>query len=679
MKEQGKTKNLGQIAAIWISPNAPENLQLIWYSTSERVHKVYDTSANKWTALNPQIVTNSTISSLRNTALHGGLSLGKFYYLTDVGTLAVAITSTKIWYVDALNNYVVNDLAATITAYINSNNLLIDGSTGIWNNATGKLEFKFSEVTTGTSLQTDNDYIVIRRKNGTAWSWVKAKLSGFVSAVSGNSISWNKGFYFNFSAAISGIKNKSGGVLGYDQYSVEYRDLQHSIDNVSQGNQQILSQAKSYTDDKTSGAALLNTVFNRKWIIYQNPPQVPGNDSKLFDILSILISWTQLLQNSKKIIVGNGFAADGRSGNVNYSDTVRTAIEKLVYKINRLSKFDGIAMNENFDYHGNSNPIVFGDSLDAVLEKSLYQINALKNANNIKLPLNFNPGDYNAILPIANDTLTTALGKLSKKIAQLNSDIWGAEFQDKYWYTTVLVGDKIGEFDSNGKALYSATLEGALYLLGAWYMETMEKRIAQSTYNAYYTSGKGDGRAERNDILKFKTNETGVHILHESTLSFYTYQESNDCLYSYQSDKDNVLIVRDLPKSIYQRIGKTHGYNTPINLNIPITGRSGDGGILAFGTMYAILVQPPQGSSVDAYFKLMPYWTHGVIVGQMIGFEYGDDGNAHATGWENNVDDAVENLSGDFGSYMFWKDGRNQWRVEMFGITIPRFSVVIPC
>lgn len=641
MKEQGKTKNLGQIAAIWISYNAPENLQLIWYDTAERVHKVYDTSTNEWVALNPQVVTNSTISSLRNTALHGGLSLGKFYYLTDVGTLAVAITTTKIWYVDALNNYVVNDLAATITAYINSDNLLIDGSTGVWNNATGRLEFNFSEVATGTSLQTANDYIVIRRKNGSAWSWIKARLSGFVSAVSGNSISWDEGFYFNFAAAINGIKNKVGGIVGYDQYNIKCVELQHSIDNVSQGNQQILSQAKTYTDDKTSESALLDTALVRPWDIYQNPPQTPGTGSKLFDVLSILISWIQLLQNSNNIKVGSGFASNGRSGNVNYSDTVRAAIEKL-----------------------------------------LYQINALKNANNIKLPNDFDPEDYNAILPTVDDTLTTAIGKLSKKIAQLNNDIWEAEFRNDDWYALVGVGDKIGEFDSDGKALYSATLEGALYLLAAWYMETMEKRKAQSIYNAYYTSGRGDGRAEHNDILKIKTNEIGVHILHESTLSFSTYQESSDCLYSYKSDEDNVLIVRDLPKRICQRIGKMHGYHTPINLNIPITGRLGNG-TLAFGTMYAILVQPPQGSDADAYFKLMPYWTHGVHVGQMIGFQYGNDGQStYASGWENNVDDAAENKTGEFGSCMFWNyrtDGLGPWREEMFSITIPRFSVVIPC
>lgn len=347
-----KTKNLGQIAAIWISSNAPENQRLIWYDTSEQVHKVYEIATGEWVALNPQVVTNSTISSLRIVVQNSGLSVGKYFFLTDVGTIAIAITTTKIWYVDSFNNYVVNDLAATITAYVNSDNLLIDGSTGVWNNATGKLVFSFTTISSSYGIQPDNDYIVMRRRSDSNWNWMKTKLSNFISAVSGNSISWNRGFYFNFATAINNIKNKAGGIVGYEQYNTDKNDINASINNVSQGNQQILSQAKSYTDDKTSETALLNKQIGRPMTIYSNPPEVPGTGSTVATIFDILFSWVKILQNSNKIKVGSGFSVNGRSGNVNYSDTVRAAIEKLVYKINHQAIADVISLPSEFNVNG---------------------------------------------------------------------------------------------------------------------------------------------------------------------------------------------------------------------------------------------------------------------------------------------------------------------------------------
>ena len=334
---QGETLNLGQISAIWISPNAPENLQLIWYDITERVHKVFDTSSREWTALNPQVVTNSTIDTLRNIAINSGLSIGKFFFLTDVGTLAIAITTTKIWYVDSQNNYVVNDLATSIVSYINSNNLLIDGSTGVWDNETGRLKFDFTTVSSGDNLQNNNDYIVLRRYNGSVWSWIKTKISNFISTVAGNSITWNNGLYFNFSAAINAIKNYAGGIVGYDAYVENNESINLSIQNVAQTSQQILNQANSYTDQETAAAKIYGKKHADEWNVLDNPPDVPNQTATLNDILQILVSWANVLQDSNRIKVGSGFSSTGRSGNINYSDTVRTALEKLVYGLNSLS------------------------------------------------------------------------------------------------------------------------------------------------------------------------------------------------------------------------------------------------------------------------------------------------------------------------------------------------------
>lgn len=642
MREQGQTKNLGQIAAVWISPNAPENLRLIWYDTHEQIHKVYETTTGEWIALNPQVVTNSTISDLRVIAQDSGLSFGKFYYLTDVGTLAVAITTTKIWYVDALNNYVVNDLAANITAYINSDNLLIDGSTGVWNNATGRLEFVFSEVATGTGLQTANDYIVIRRKNGTAWSWIKAKLSSFVSAVSGNSITWNGGFYFNLSTAIDVLKNVSGGVVGYDRYSSDTEAINQAIANVAQGNAEILDASKTYTNQKTSASALLDTIFSRPWVIYQNPPQVPGIGSKLFDVLSILISWTQLLQNSSKIKIGSGFSPNGRSGEVNYSDTVRAAIEKLVYKVTqnlsvptintsilyllrgfRIQMVDSLGNNSTtLSFNVSNNMLVLNNAgketaiITALLRIGLGQKSIQFTTNGI-IPITGFDYNGNADDIAQGDTIERLIEKLIYKVNQLtiNLDfsIWAAKFLNDDWYTMVAVGDKIGEFDSQGRPLYTATLEGAVYLLGAWYMSHFDNVSSiWGNVNAYYMSGRGDGRTESYQTCQYRIFENTLAIKCSSVTTIFTYMgnESHDILIDNNTD-DVTLTFRNIPQWAIERLIAKYGANTPFTLGISVVGRSNSlPGFVARGMMYGIIVHTSQ--DYINYLKFIPYWTDAV-------------------------------------------------------------------
>ena len=329
MDEQ--TKNVGQIAAIWINSTAPENQRLIWYDTVDRVHKVYQQSTGTWVALNPEVVTESTIAVLTTIAQGDGLSVGKFYYLTDVGTLAIAITTTKVWYVDSHSNYVVNDLAGSIQAYVNSTNLLIDGATGVWEN--GQLKFSFTTYTAGSSLQPDADYVVLRRKTGSVWSWVKCKLQGLISAVSGNSITWNNGLFFNFNNALNAKKNTAGGVVGWEQHNTDKNQLQNGINAATQANQDILDAAKSYTDNHTNEAYIYDTLqHGRPWTLLNNPPDVPSTGSVLHTILNVILSWINLLKKSANISVGSGFNPVGRTGDVNYSDTVRSALEKLVYK-----------------------------------------------------------------------------------------------------------------------------------------------------------------------------------------------------------------------------------------------------------------------------------------------------------------------------------------------------------
>ena len=332
MNSQGQTENLGQIAVLWISAYQPENNKLIWYDTISRIHKVYETSTGNWVPLNPQIVTNATLDDVRTQAQHYGLSIGKFYYLTDVGSLAVAVSVTKIWYVDSNGNYIVNDLISTVQAYVNSDNLLIDGTKGVYDLVTGKLVFAFTTIENGELADENNDYIAMRRKNGSVWSWIKLRLKNLISGENGNNITWNKGLYFSLLNSLREIVNHQGGVVGYDSYQSDKQQMTNSINQIAESNRTVLNAAKQYTDQETAAAKIYCKKHNGVWSIINNPPNTPNSTATLNEILQILVSWTNVLQKAGKILMGSDFAAAGKDGEISSTDSVRSAIEKLVYK-----------------------------------------------------------------------------------------------------------------------------------------------------------------------------------------------------------------------------------------------------------------------------------------------------------------------------------------------------------
>lgn len=332
MNSQGQTENLGQIAVLWISAYQPENNKLIWYDTISRIHKVYETSTGNWVPLNPQIVTNATLDDVRTQAQHYGLSIGKFYYLTDVGSLAVAVSVTKIWYVDSNGNYIVNDLISTVQAYVNSDNLLIDGTKGVYDLVTGKLVFAFTTIENGELADENNDYIAMRRKNGSVWSWIKLRLKNLISGENGNNITWNKGLYFSLLNSLREIVNHQGGVVGYDSYQSDKQQMTNSINQIAESNRTVLNAAKQYTDQETAAAKIYGKKHSGAWNVVNNPPNTPNAAATLDEILQILVSWTNVLQKAGKINLGSDYAAAGKTGDISASDSVRSAIEKLVYK-----------------------------------------------------------------------------------------------------------------------------------------------------------------------------------------------------------------------------------------------------------------------------------------------------------------------------------------------------------
>lgn len=362
MNNQGQTENLGQIAVLWISAYQPENNKLIWYDTISRIHKVYETSTGNWVPLNPQIVTNATLDDVRTQAQHYGLSIGKFYYLTDVGSLAVAVSVTKIWYVDSNGNYIVNDLVSTVQAYVNSDNLLIDGTKGVYDLVTGKLVFAFTAIENGELVDENNDYIAMRRKNGSVWSWIKLRLKNLISAVNGNNITWNKGLYFSLINSLREIVNHQGGVVGYDSYQSDKQQMSNTINQIAESNRTVLNAAKQYTDQETAAAKIYNKKHSGAWSIINNPPNTPNAAATLNEILQIIISWTNALQKAGKIGLDNDFAAAGKTGDISSADSVKSAIEKLIYKNAHLldTAFVNIPTTQNFSL-GNKNVYMIGN------------------------------------------------------------------------------------------------------------------------------------------------------------------------------------------------------------------------------------------------------------------------------------------------------------------------------
>lgn len=639
---QGDTKNVGTIAALWVAATAPTNTKLIWYDTANSTHRTYNTSTGQWDALTPQSVTNITLSAL-TTAAQSGLPIGKFYYLTDIGTLAVAITQTKIWYVDVHSNYVVNDLVASIQSYVNSTNLLIDGVTGVWDAENGRLLFNFTEQTTPAFLNKDKDYILMHRNNSGVMSWVKTKLANLISNVSGNSISWNNGLFFSANSYVGSIKDKSGGVVGYDSYLIQIASIEAEIDNLAADNNAVRQDAYNYTDGKVTPTEIYGKQLPSA-ITPSGSPSQPIVGWSLKSILNDIYGWVNKFKYGNNISIGANFNTNGVPGDVNQSDNITNAFQKIVYKLKQLLVTNGI-----------------------------------------KLPSNYvkDSGDGHVIKPEPNDNLTAAIGKLHKMIEAWSADmndnlVWDADFRDEDWYANVSVGDEIGKFDSHGNPLYTASLEGAVYLLSAWYRERMKLRIASTAHAAYYTSGKGDGRQEHNVSISVKCVESCVRFEMTDRLRFDTYQESTDLLLSSKSDDDACLIIRDIPNDITNRIGNTYGRNSPIPTGIPISAEVGYDGA-AVGTLVAVLVQPNQGSAVDAYFKLFPYFTHGMKKGSSVMCKtYIDAGQPLVSDgtWSDYVSNVFKNNDCAFGSGWLSVAGLSE---EMYTIHIPKFSFALPC
>lgn len=332
------TKNLGQVAGVFIGTTPPENITLIWYDSTpnQMLHKVYDVNLAQWVVLDKNTISSITYSELVNLATTVGLSIGAWFKITDRGnSLALAITSTKVQYDDALGNILIDDLGTNVQYHVTSSNLSIDDVIGVFDVVNKKLVFQFNEQTPD---YTADDYILGKVKRNNIWSLAKYKLSSFLSKVTGNSITWNGGFFFNFNNAIHNILDQSGGVVAKDTYDIDLQNLNAAINNVGEENQSIIESTNQAITNATSDAA----IYDKKIPSVDTsgaPINVAAGD-KLITIISKLQKWVNQFKTATGIRISQTFVKAPGGQSINNNDTVESAFGKVQGNLDKILEED---------------------------------------------------------------------------------------------------------------------------------------------------------------------------------------------------------------------------------------------------------------------------------------------------------------------------------------------------
>jgi hypothetical protein len=495
------SKNLGQVVGVYIGSTAPTNNVLIWYdtNTSEQIHKIYDTSAAAWVALNPKVVTAITYSDLSNTAAANGLSVGKMYKLTDKSNvLALAISSTKVEYTDNNGNIIIDDLGSGKEYHVSSNNLLIDGLKGVFDTTTNKLLFSFTD-----SDPSSSDYLLGEKNNNSIWNLAKFKISKLISSVTGNSLSWNNGIFFNFSNAISNILDKVGGIVSKNLFDTTIQGINTNINNVGEANQNIINTAQNNLNEATTDVA----IYSKQ---YPDDPDVSGTpgDLKKGDLLSKILlniqKYINLLKYATGIKISSNYSNATSALQVNSNDTVETAFGKIQYRVNNHDSGDGIKTSlTNFP--------ILTEKPTAITK---------------------------------DDSILTSLSKLSYLVNNIDSDqIKDNIIEQKHivqagiFPTDIFRIDLTTTFDFTGSAFGGIATQGA----SNDFFNT-DTTYPYSLYRLYQTSNPEYPR-----ILSF------IPVIPVISNITNTYSNANSLIH-YQSGAINIQFIFQIPKSTYDNL-----------------------------------------------------------------------------------------------------------------------------
>lgn len=420
------TKNLGQVSGVHIGSTPPSNTILIWYDStpSQLRHKVYDPTLKQWVVLDQNIISAITYSELTNMAKNSGLSVGEYFQITDrSNALALAITSTKVQYCDALGNILIDDLGTNIQYHVTSSNLQIDDVVGVFDETNRKLVFQFNEQTPDF---TADDYVLGKVQRNNIWSLAKYKLSSFLSKVTGNSITWNGGFFFSFSDALKNVLDKAGGVVSKTTYDRDKEQLTTSINNVGKENQNIIQNAHNELTEATKPDSFYGT---------QLPSISTGGaatDIAKGDTLLSIVSKIQRYINKFKYATGIRISQDFTDRvspqYVNNNDTVDSAIRKIQYWLKNMGK--GGKLSEDWepkDYTTTVEDVAAGDTFDDAFAKAVAKLSQIGDITNgrIQSKATVNGSEYTRCTDfnLANGSLTfnrDVSGSSNQQTVQLN-------------------------------------------------------------------------------------------------------------------------------------------------------------------------------------------------------------------------------------------------------------------
>lgn len=422
------TKNLGQVAGLFIGTTPPDNTSLIWYDStpSMQCHKVYSVTLGQWVVLDDNTILAVEYSVLRGRAQDPGLSVGQWFKITDKdNALALAITSTKVQYVDSIGNILIDDLSASIQYHVTHQNLLIDDVRGVFDTVNKRLVFEFSEVSAVNFL--GDDYFLGERKVNNVWSLFKIKLSKLLSTTSGNTITWDNGFYLNFTSRFTALLDVTGGAVSKTTFDNTIASIRTDLANTASNQQAVAAQAAA----AIAAAVTDNMIFGKS---LPAAPDVSTGPADILegDTLQMIVNKVQRWFNSLKWATGIGLSDDYAEAttdfNVSNNDSVESAIAKLAGHVRALQNgadngTDNVTVSPEYDDAPTSdNGATAGSVLTRLLEKLRYYSIKHETTNGITLDDSYIP-DNNTITA-GSTNLTEVLEKFAYDLAETFSSSW---------------------------------------------------------------------------------------------------------------------------------------------------------------------------------------------------------------------------------------------------------------
>ena len=228
---------------------------------------------------------------------------------------------------------------------------------------------------------TADDYVLGKIQRNNVWSLAKYRLSSFLSKVTGNSISWNGGFFFNFTAAIKGILDKKGGVVAKDTYDSDMQTLNTSIQNVGKENQNIIKNAQDALDKAVAPDQFYATKSPA--LETGGKPTDAAKGDALLTILSKFQRYITRFKYATGIRVSTDFTDAVNPEYVNNNDTVDSALRKIQYWLKHAGT--GSKLSPDWapkDYAGSIVDVAGGDSLDEAFAKAIGKLNQIGDISN---------------------------------------------------------------------------------------------------------------------------------------------------------------------------------------------------------------------------------------------------------------------------------------------------------